>query len=74
MHIFHFRYDICQLLLHLWSRVDCRESIIAQTGSRQFESFLGAIWDTLLYTLNDGLLRITNIHRMELAKDNCKIL
>ncbi len=64
------RYDICQLLTFLWSRMDCRESIIQQTGTKRFELFLGAIFDTLLYQLNDSLLRITNIHKIEAEKEN----
>lgn len=67
------RFDITQLLLHLWHQANCRESIIQQAGTEKFSSFLGAIFDTLLYQLNDSLLRITNVHRLELEKDNSKL-
>lgn len=66
----YVRYDMTQLLSFLWSRADCRESIVQLTGSKKFEQFLGAIFDTLLYQLNDSLLRITNIHRIEAEKEN----
>lgn len=70
---YFFRYDITQLLLHLWTQMSCRESIIQQAGTQKFSSFLGAIFDTLLYQLNDSMTRITNVHRMELEKENGKI-
>ena len=53
--------------------MSCRESIIQQAGTQKFSSFLGAIFDTLLYQLNDSMTRITNVHRMELEKENGKI-
>ena len=53
--------------------MSCRESIIQQAGTQKFSSFLGAIFDTLLYQLNDSMTRITNVHRMELEKENSKI-
>ena len=64
------RYDIAQLLTVLWGRMDCRESIVHQTGSKRFEDFLSAIFDTLLYQVNDSLLRITNIYKLEKEKEN----
>ena len=33
-----------------------------------FKSFLGAVLDTLLYVLKDGLLRLTNVRKLQCAK------
>ena len=65
-----YRYDITQLLLYLWGRIDCRESILRYATSRRFVLFLGAIFDTLLYQLNDSLTRLMNIHKMEQEKES----
>ena len=32
------------------------------------KSFLGAVLDTLLYVLKDGLLRLTNVRKLQCAK------
>lgn len=32
------------------------------------QSFLGAVFDTLLYVLKDGLLRLTNVRKLQCAK------
>lgn len=32
------------------------------------QSFLGAVLDTLLYVLKDGLLRLTNVRKLQCAK------
>ena len=34
------RYEISQLLHRLWSREDCRDSILRQSGSNKFKVFL----------------------------------
>ena len=39
-----------------------------------FQSFLGAIFDTLLYTLNDSLGRVMNIYKIEQEKEDSKLL
>ena len=72
--IYLCRYDIAQLLSFLWSRADCRESILQQTHTKKFELFLGAIFDTLLYQVNDSLSRILNIHKIEAEKENGVLL
>jgi ubiquitin-protein ligase len=63
------RYDMTQLLLYLWARLDCRESIVGLVGTKRFELFLQAIFDTLLYLLNDCFTRIANIQKMEIDLD-----
>lgn len=60
-------FEISQLLLHLWGRVDCRDSLLRECEGKKFRTFLGAIFDTLLYTLHDSLSRIMNIHKLEQA-------
>lgn len=59
-------------MIYLWSRLDCRESIVKQSGTKRFELFLQAVFDTLLYQLNDGFTRIANIQKMEAEKTNGK--
>lgn len=63
------RYEVTQLLLRLWARPGCRDSIIRECGTPKFQSFLGAILDTLLYQLNDALSRLVNVKTCEVAKD-----
>ncbi|KAK6165686.1 hypothetical protein SNE40_022567 [Patella caerulea] len=64
------RSQIGQLIRHLWDRPDCKQSILQQHLTPQFQNFLGAILDTLLYMLHDALSRMANVKRSELAKDN----
>ena len=64
------RFEISQLLLRLWLREDCRQSILKECGGPKFQPFLGAIFDTLLYQLNDGLSRLVNVRQHEIAKDS----
>ena len=64
------RFEIAKLLLRLWLREDCRQSILKSSGGPKFLAFLGAIFDTLLYQLNDGLSRLINVRQYELAKDS----
>jgi hypothetical protein len=63
------RFEIARLLLRLWQRGDCRQSILGACGGPKFQAFLGAIFDTLLYQLNDGLSRLVNVRQYETAKD-----
>ena len=65
---YSLRFEISQILLHLWGRVDCRDSLLRECEGKKFRTFLGAIFDTLLYTLHDSLSRIMNIHKMEHAQ------
>ena len=64
------RFEIAQLLLRLWQREDCRQSILKVCGGHKFQAFLGAIFDTLLYQLNDGLSRLVNVRHYEIAKES----
>ena len=64
------RFEIALLLLRLWQREDCRQSILAACGGNKFQVFLGAIFDTLLYQLNDGLSRLVNVRQQEVAKES----
>ena len=57
-------------MLRLWQREDCRQSILEACGGPKFQAFLGAIYDTLLYQLNDGLSRLVNVRQQEVAKDS----
>jgi hypothetical protein len=66
---FATRFEIARLLLRLWQREDCRQSILKACGGPKFQAFLGAIYDTLLYQLNDGLSRLVNVRQQEVAKD-----
>lgn len=63
------RYEIALLLDRLWARGDCRESILRECGSKKFQLFLGAVFDTLLYQLNDGLSRLAIVRKYESEKD-----
>ena len=65
-----YRFEITRLLLRLWQREDCRQSILRACGGPKFQAFLGAIYDTLLYQLNDGLSRLVNVRQQEVAKDS----
>ena len=64
------RFEIAQLLHRLWQREACRQSILRECGGAKFQAFLGAIFDTLLYQLNDGLSRLVNVRQYEIAKDS----
>lgn len=65
---FAARYEIVKLLETLWKRPDCLPSILQECGRESFQSFLGAVLDTLLYVLKDGLLRLTNVRKLQCAK------
>ena len=41
----------------------CTDGVLLLT-----KSFLGAVLDTLLYVLKDGLLRLTNVRKLQCAK------
>eukprot|EP00117_Sycon_ciliatum_P046288 scpid21219/ scgid2547/ Ubiquitin conjugation factor E4 B; Ubiquitin fusion degradation protein 2; Ufd2a len=69
---FGARAHIQKLLKHMWSRNDCRSSVIAQVGTPRFERFLNATLDTLLYQMNDALRRVANVRQIQLAKDDEK--
>ena len=64
------RFEVAQLLHRLWQREPCRQSILRECGGAKFQAFLGAIFDTLLYQLNDGLSRLVNVRQHEIAKDS----
>ncbi|KAK7466645.1 hypothetical protein BaRGS_00037253, partial [Batillaria attramentaria] len=64
------RVEISQLVKNLWSRTDCRASILTQCGSDLFQSFLDSILDTLLYVLHDSLSRLANVKKIETLKAN----
>lgn len=64
------RVEISQLVKKLWSRMDCRASILHQCGSDLFQSFLDSILDTLLYVLHDSLSRLANVKKTETLKAN----
>ena len=70
VHFLLCRFEIAMLLLRLWLREDCRQSILKACGGPKFQAFLGAIFDTLLYQLNDGLSRLVNVRQHEVAKDS----
>lgn len=65
---FSARFEIVKLLEKLWKRPDCLPSILQECGTESFQSFLGAVFDTLLYVLKDGLLRLTNVRKLQCAK------
>lgn len=65
---FSARYEIVKLLESLWKRPDILPSILEECGRESFQSFLGAVLDTLLYVLKDGLLRLTNVRKLQCAK------
>ncbi|XP_015774037.1 PREDICTED: uncharacterized protein LOC107352215 [Acropora digitifera] len=65
---FCFRFEIVKLLESLWKRPDILPSILEECGRESFQSFLGAVLDTLLYVLKDGLLRLTNVRKLQSAK------
>ncbi|KAL8576659.1 hypothetical protein ACOMHN_025134 [Nucella lapillus] len=67
---FHTRVQIGQLVEKLWSRQDCRGSIINQCGTEMFQNFLDSILDTLLYMLHDSLSRLANVKKIETLKAN----
>ena len=64
------RFEIACLLLRLWQREDCRQSILGACGGAKFQAFLGAIYDSLLYQLNDGLSRLVHVRQHEAAKES----
>lgn len=66
---FTTRYEVTQLLQRLWARQGCKESILRECGKQKFQSFLGAILDTLLYQLGDALSRLVNVKSCEVAKE-----
>ncbi|KAL9975428.1 hypothetical protein ACROYT_G012589 [Oculina patagonica] len=65
---FSARFEIIKLLEILWNRPDCLPSILGECGQESFQSFLGCVLDTLLFVLKDGLLRITNVKKVQCAK------
>ncbi|XP_073231634.1 ubiquitin conjugation factor E4 B-like [Porites lutea] len=65
---FSARFEIVKLLEILWKRPDIAPSILKECGRESFQSFLGAVLDTLLYVLKDGLLRLTNVRKLQCAK------
>lgn len=65
---FSARFEIVKLLESLWKRPDILPSILEECGGESFQSFLGAVLDTLLYVLKDGLLRLTNVRKLQCAK------
>lgn len=65
---FAARYEIVKLLETLWKKPDVLPSILQECGKESFQSFLGAVFDTLLYVLKDGLLRLTNVRKLQCAK------
>lgn len=67
---FSARIQIGQLVQKLWSRIDCRASIIKQCGTELFQNFLDSILDTLLYMLHDSLSRLANVKKIETLKEN----
>ncbi|XP_065914560.1 ubiquitin conjugation factor E4 A-like [Dysidea avara] len=64
------RYGITRLVEQLWRRADCRASILKQCRSKRFQSFLGAVFDTLLYQLTDSLHRLGNVKKIEVAQED----
>ncbi|XP_076441977.1 uncharacterized protein LOC143280995 isoform X2 [Babylonia areolata] len=67
---FNTRVQIGQLVEKLWSRNDCRASIVSQCGTDMFQNFLDSILDTLLYMLHDSLSRLANVKKIETLKAN----
>ncbi|XP_070185437.1 uncharacterized protein [Littorina saxatilis] len=67
---FNSRVQIGQLVQKLWSRSDCRASILDQCGTELFQKFLDSILDTLLYMFHDSLSRLANVKKVETLKAN----
>lgn len=65
---FASRFEIVKLLESLWKRPDILPSVLEECGRESFQSFLGAVLDTLLYVLKDSLLRLTNVRKLQSAK------
>lgn len=60
-----FKYKCLFVHVHVFVYNNCELNI--------FQAFLGAVFDTLLYTLNDSLNRVMNIHKIEQAKADSEL-
>jgi ubiquitin-protein ligase len=66
------RFEITCLIENLWRRQDCKASILAESSTEKFKSFLSAILDTLLYQMNDSLARLANVKQVQQAQEDEK--
>ncbi|XP_013383358.1 uncharacterized protein LOC106153808 isoform X1 [Lingula anatina] len=64
------RADIGKLMEFLWNRRDSRISVLNMCGTEEFQAFLGATLDTLLYQLHDSLARLANVRKLQIAKED----
>ncbi|XP_031568634.1 uncharacterized protein LOC116303263 [Actinia tenebrosa] len=69
---FSSRTEIVNLLEYLWRDPESRGMLTSRCGKDEIQGFLSAILDTLFYLLNDGLLRISNVCKLQKSLEDKK--
>jgi hypothetical protein len=62
------RSSIMNILTGLWSRGDCRGSILRECGTSRFQAFLHSLLDMLSYCLHESLCRLRDVGTFEKRK------